>query len=103
MPKGLGISQDQELKQPMGEEREIPSREYDWEEAPIEVKIERLRNLTKAFVSTLEELKREVREVLWNHSHEENGEVIIKISSKDKHRLLERTGWDSPKMSNSYI
>ena len=79
------MCQDQNLK-----ESAIPQRGNYWEEIGVEEKIERLRNLVKSLVLTIDRQKGEIYDLktfVWDHSHNENGETIVKISRKDRGRL----------------
>lgn len=65
-------------------------RETFWNEIGIDEKIERLRNLTKSLVHTLDRQNQEIYDLktfIWEHSHEENGETVVKVTKKNKYRL----------------
>ncbi len=63
-----------------------------WGELQIEEKIERMRELVKSLVSTSDSLRRELAETrsfIWDHAHEENGDVIVKIKKGEAYKLRE--------------
>ncbi len=66
-----------------------------WSEISIEEKIERMRTLVKSLVLTSDNQRRELEEVrsfIWDHAHEENGDVVIKVKKSERFKLQSMGG-----------
>lgn len=88
-------------------------RDKYWGELSIEEKIERLRTLCKALSYTLDVKNNELYDLktfIWEHAHEENGEVVVKVKQKNRHRLENRSDYltkvnkvETPQSDEVYI
>lgn len=61
-----------------------------WSEINQTEKIERVRALVKSTLSTLERLAREIetlKDITWDHAHEQDGSVAVKIKKERRHKL----------------
>lgn len=70
-----------------------------WKDLKTDEKIERMRELLKSTYASIDRLNGEIAN-LWEHSHEEDGKVVIRISKNDRHRLQNYGGMLSAKSSS---
>lgn len=64
-----------------------------WSEINNTERIERVRNSANSMVRTLERLTAEIetlKAIVWDHSHEQDGSVVVKVKKERRHRLEER-------------
>lgn len=83
---------------PQGSKAEpMPKRQKHWGELAIEEKLERMRTLVKSLVLTSGSLRRELadtRSFIWDHAHEENGDVVIKVKKNEAYKLRENNAFN---------
>lgn len=89
-------TQANEANESMGQSLGVGSakRPRNWSEIGLEEKVERLRDLVKSLALTNSRLTRELNEakgLIWDHTHQEDGETFVKVLKKDRWSL-ERSG-----------